>query len=72
VAAVADLQPPNPSVPPGTIDDRWIEANFDEVLLIVPGSRYGEEAAIHSLLLLVVAGASIATTAVVVNRRRLP
>jgi hypothetical protein len=67
---VVDLQPPRPDLPPGTIDDQWIAANFDEVLLVVPGSRYGEEVAIHSALLGGVAVAAILASLLLIERRR--
>jgi hypothetical protein len=67
---VADLQPARPDLPPGTIDDQWIAANFAEVLLVVPGSRYGEEVAIHSALLGGVGVVAILASLVLIERRR--
>lgn len=69
-ADVVDLQPPNPSLPPGTIDDRWIAANFDEVLLVVPGSRYPESELVHSGVLLAASIALLGGALVLVDGRR--
>jgi hypothetical protein len=70
VRDIAALQPPRPSLRPGAVDDQWIAANFDEVLLVIPGSRYGEEAAIHSALLVLAGLIGVGGAAVVVDRRR--
>lgn len=67
---IIDVQPPTPSLRPGALDDQWIAANFDEVLLVVPGARYGEEAALHSLLLVGLGVIGLGAAAAVVNRRR--
>jgi len=67
---VADLQPPRPDLPPGAIDDRWIQANFDEVLLVVPGARYGEEVVVHSALLAGTGLLAIIASLILVDRRR--
>jgi hypothetical protein len=67
---VPDLAPARPDLPPGAIDDQWIAANFAEVLLVVPGSRYGEEVAIHSALLGGVGVVAILASLVLIERRR--
>jgi hypothetical protein len=64
-----ELQPQS-SLPPGAVDDAWIAANFDEVLKIVPGSRYGEEGFTHSALLLGFAGLLVLASLVLIDRRR--
>lgn len=68
---VLDLQPSIPGRPPGTIDDQWIQANFDEVLLVVPGARYGEYVIVHSTLLAGMGLLGIIASLILVDRRRL-
>jgi hypothetical protein len=70
VRDITQLIPPRPDLRPGAVDDQWIAANFDEVLLTVPGGRYAEEALIHSGLLVVVGLSGVGCAAAVVNRRR--
>jgi len=69
-AEVLDLQPPNPSLPPGTVNDRWIAANFDEVLLVVPGSRYHEQELVQSGVLLGAGALAFVLALVMIDRRR--
>ena len=64
------LQPPRPDLPPGTVDDAWLQQNFKEVLLLVPGSRYPEAVALRSAMLLGSAGVFLVLALVVVERRR--
>ena len=69
-SAIASLQPSRPDLPPGTIDEGWIADHFDEVLLLVPGARYGEEATLHSGLLLVVGAVAAGASLFLVRSRR--
>jgi hypothetical protein len=61
----------SPGAHPGTIDDQWIEANFDEVLCVVPGARYGEDVIVHSILLVGMGLLGIVGSLILVDRRRL-
>jgi hypothetical protein len=37
------LQPARSDLPPGTVDDAWLQQNFTEILLVVPGSLYPQD-----------------------------
>jgi hypothetical protein len=65
------LQPLRPDLPEGTVDDRWLQENFTEVLLLVPGNRYPEAVALRSAVLILVAAASAGLSLLLVERRRL-
>jgi hypothetical protein len=68
---VLALQPALPGLPPGTVDDKWIEENFNEVLLVVPGDRYGESVLVQSGLLLSAALVASLASLALVDRRRI-
>jgi hypothetical protein len=66
---VTALQPPRLDLPPGTVDDAWIQQNFTEVLLLVPGGRYQEAVALRCAMLLAVAAVFAGLSLLMVERR---
>lgn len=64
------LQPVRPEIPPGSIDEEWIQANFEEVAILVPGLRYGEESLLHSGLLTTASLTCILLAFGLIERRR--
>jgi hypothetical protein len=65
------LAPPAPGSQPGSINSRWIDENYDEVLLVVPGSEYPEDVMVHSGLLSAIAVVTIGAALFLVQRRRI-
>lgn len=67
---IVKLIPPRSDLPPGAIDDQWVALHYDEVLLIVPGSRYKDSVLVRSAGLGLVAWAGLGLALVLVERRR--
>jgi hypothetical protein len=69
-AQVDAMQPPRPGLPPDTVDEQWVQAHFDEVALLVPGSRYSDAVALQFTLL--VGGSAVVVGACLwaIERRR--
>ncbi len=66
----AALAPSNPELPPGGIDGTWLDRNFTQVWLLVPGERYPDAVLLHcSFVVLGGAIAGLASLALVRRRR---
>jgi hypothetical protein len=70
-AEVDRLQPPNPSLPPGTVDDAWVSAHFEEVLLVVPRALYPVAVALQSTALVAASIAVLVASLAAIERRSL-
>lgn len=66
----AAVAPQNPELPPGSIDGTWLDQNFTQVWLLVPGERYPDAVLIHSGLLLAGGGLAGLASLVLIRRRR--
>jgi hypothetical protein len=62
--------PPNPEIPAGAIDGTWLDEHFEQVWLLVPGDRYPDAVAFHSVLLLTCSGVAAFASLGLVRRRR--
>lgn len=63
-------QPPRPDLPPGSIDGDWLDRNFEQVALVIPGPRYLEYVALHDALLGAWAAVVLGSVLVVIAHRR--
>ena len=59
-----------PNLPDGAIDDGWVLAHYEQVALVVPGSRYPQVTAIECAALGGLAIVALGLGGVVVSRRR--
>lgn len=69
-AQVDAMQPPRPDLPPGAVDEQWIQAHFEEVSLLVPGDRYPQAVALQLAILLGGSSGLVAGSLVAIERRR--
>jgi hypothetical protein len=69
-AQVDAMQPPRPDLPPDTVDEQWVQAHFEEVALLVPGSRYTHAVALQVALLVGGSAVVIGSCLLMIERRR--
>lgn len=67
---VLALQPARPDLPDGTIDDQWLQANFQEVSVLVPRERYPQAVLVRSGLLTGAGAIAVILALWLVERRR--
>jgi len=59
-----------PTLPDGSYDENWVQAHFDQVVLVVPGPRYPEVAAVECAALGALAVVVLGLGGLIVDRRR--
>lgn len=59
-----------PILPDGNVDESWVQARFEQVVLVVPGWRYPQVVAVESMALGGLAVLAVGVGGLVVSRRR--